>query len=65
MLLMTAYLEPELEDRVEAEPTIVGVVRKPMDIVKLLKEIERLLESLQNDPSGEPEVPERQLEEGF
>jgi DNA-binding response OmpR family regulator len=42
-LLMTAYLEPEFEERVESHPVILDTVRKPMDIFALKTKVDALL----------------------
>ena len=49
VLLITAYLEPDLAAQVEAEPGIVGVVRKPMDIFELKERVDRLTASSRSE----------------
>lgn len=43
MLLMTAYLEPELEEEVERHPVILQTVRKPMDVFALKSMVDELV----------------------
>ncbi len=43
IVLVTAYLEPELADQVRGQPSIVEVMRKPMDVFQLREAVSRLL----------------------
>ena len=44
-LIMTAYLVPEAETALRAEPGVAGVLRKPFDIRRLVEEVTALLQS--------------------
>ena len=44
-LIMTAYLPPEVEAALRADPGVAGVLRKPFDIRRLVDEVTALLRS--------------------
>ncbi|MGQ0552185.1 MAG: response regulator [Planctomycetota bacterium] len=43
-LVMSAFLDPDTEQRLCDEPRIVGVLRKPFDIGRLLRDVRAVLE---------------------
>jgi len=43
MILVTACLEPEIDERVRSDPAIVDVVRKPMDVFALSARVDQAL----------------------
>lgn len=43
LVLASAYLEPELVQKIQAEPTVALIVRKPLDIFDLLRRVDQLL----------------------
>jgi DNA-binding response OmpR family regulator len=43
LVLASAYLEPELVAKIQAEPTVALIVRKPLDIFELRNRVDQLL----------------------
>lgn len=43
LVLASAYLEPELVAKIQAEPTVALIVRKPLDIFDLRDRVDQLL----------------------
>ncbi len=57
VILMSAFLEPELEAQIKVEPRVVSVLRKPMDIFELRRRVQEVLE-------GPPLTGDRKVAEG-
>lgn len=43
LILASAYLEPDLIVKIQAEPTVALIVRKPLDIFELCNRVDELL----------------------
>lgn len=43
LVLASAYLEPELIAKIQAEPSVALIVRKPLDIFELCRRVDQLL----------------------
>ncbi|MBL8768793.1 MAG: response regulator [Planctomycetes bacterium] len=52
VLIVSAFLDPETVDLLRAEPSVVGLVRKPFDIFDLVRRVESHFEMRTSPPSS-------------